>query len=1022
MSRVSAAVALCFLFVLCGTAHLGAQDFSGTIQGTIKDKSGAPIAGVTVYLSSPAMLGVQIIMIEESGSFDFPSLAPGTYAVTAEMPGFQTLVRERIILRAGMSYIFHLQMNASEEEVRVIDQTPLPALNLVSSKTAEITDPDMIRHIPLTRDLTHILDLVPGVVSNGFYPDEAMSVLGGTVRDNAFVLDGTKLTDIFTQAPAVHPHIDLMEEIEIISTGQPASEPGAGGAYVNVLSKSGGNSFTGQLGIFFINNGWNQDLWSSPRIRELGVTPPTGDEGLFEPAFNLGGPFWEDRAWFFLDGRYFWKSQVNNFVGPFQDARGGRHDSYNWTRKDYSGFFKLSVRPIATAKFTAWVNLADISQPVSEEPSPRLPFLSTHILDHEKTFAVHGILDYNLSQNALGFVRGAYVKRNIPSLLQTGARSLPWTDDGGDLYGPLSGADYNSNTKRERIQADASVRLFADRFLGSWHTFNMGADFEYSLSNLDWWRQDNMLWYLDSRNPNDYFYADRGLLSFWLCGAAQNSTVLKSESQRIGVYVTDSFSVTPRLTFNLGLRFERSWGWFPVSSKNLSGNGLSLFIGDAVVRPYLLENFPDVFPEGFNPWNPFVAPEMKGIISWNALSPRAGFAYDLLGDGKTVLKASYARYPDELSHRYFLPLHPLYPQNFPIYWLDANGDGQPDVEDEFSLSNLDYRFFSAAFTKQRVAKGLKAPVTEEISISLEREILKDFSLGLHLVSRAQSNILEDALYDPDTGEYWYAMDQAAAQRNWIPFTTTVPGTDSYPSQTVTLYVKSLQAPPAFLQLRNVPELKRKYRALEFSFHKRMAQGWQAAGSLVLSKTEGNIGGSAGQTTALTEAANTPNSFINSYGRIDTDRPLQIKLLGTKELPFGFFLSASFLYQSGRPWQRWAQVLPPADWSATHNAERIYYTVNLEAPGSRREKAWSSLDLRLEKEWKLGAASQLGLYVDFANLLGNTASLVGLNDVALWAPAAEGAGQSGLKTLQPDYGITSAVFGRRTVRLGLRLDF
>jgi len=156
--------------------------------------------------------------------------------------------------------------------------------------------------------------------------------------------------------------------------------------------------------------------------------------------------------------------------------------------------------------------------------------------------------------------------------------------------------------------------------------------------------------------------------------------------------------------------------------------------------------------------------------------------------------------------------------------------------------------------------------------------------------------------------------------------------------------------------------------------------------------------------------------------LDTDRPLQIKLLGTVELPFQIGLSAFFHYQSGRPWQRWAQILPPADWCLAHNVERTLYPVNLETLGSRREKAWSSLDLRLEKKWPLGASGKMGLYADVTNLLGFTASDVGRNDIYSWAPAAEGVGQSGEKLLQSDYQVTSTLFGRRTFTFGLRLAF
>jgi len=453
-----------------------------------------------------------------------------------------------------------------------------------------------------------------------------------------------------------------------------------------------------------------------------------------------------------------------------------------------------------------------------------------------------------------------------------------------------------------------------------------------------------------------------------------------------------------------------------------SGNPLSLFLGEALVGPYLQAHPPGDLAADFNPWNQTLFAGQKNFISWNALSPQASLAFDVRGDGKTVFTASYARYADNLSHRYFLPLHPLYPRSVPFYWLDTNGSGQPDGEDEFSLFPLDYRYLSGSFSTKRVAGGIQAPFTEQVSIGLEHELFKDFTVGFHAVSKEQKNILEDVLYDPDTGEYLYSLDQAAGQKYWIPFTTTVPGSDSFPSQTVTFYAKSLQAPPAFLQLRNVPELKRKYQALEYVFHKRFSQGWQMAGSLVLSKTEGNIGGFAEDTTAFTSAADSPNDFINRTGLLNTDRPVQVKLQGTAKLPFGFWLSASFLHQSGQTWQRWAQILPPADWCSAHNVERTLTAVSLEAPGNRRQKARTFLDLRLEKEWRLGDSSKMGLYIDVTNLLDFTDTLVGLNDVDRWEPSAEGAGQPGLKVLQPDYGVTSAVYGRRTLRLGLRVDF
>jgi hypothetical protein len=1022
LKRASAAIFIFLSIFVSGKTSVRAQDSAGTIQGTVADTSGHLLNGATVYLSSPAIFAIQVVQVGEAGGFDFSGLAPGVYTLTAEMPGFQTRVREQIVLRAGMSFFFRLELSPSEEEGEVVTQSGSPALDTVSSKTANIIDQPMLRNLPLARDFGHVLNSAPGVLSAGYDFSDEVSILGGTVRDNTYALDGANLTDLYSLAPLTDLYVDLMEEIEMVSAGQPASQVPAAGAYVNVISKSGSNSFAGELGFFLISNSLNKDLWSSSQVEDLGAAPPGGDKNLFDTSLNIGGPVWADRAWIFLAGRYFKKSREGIFIGPFQDILGRLHDNYDWSGRGTSGFFKLTVQPLSNVKLTSWFTLANGRQPVAENPSPRLPFLSTHILDKEKSFALNGSLDYYLNRKTTAYIRGSYVGRDISTSLQADALDLPWVDNAGDAYGPLSGADYNSLTKGSRFQADGLLRTFEDNILGAVHTISVGGDFKDSSLNLDWWRRDNLLWSMDSRNPNDYFYPDRGLLAFWLCGVTEGSTLLSGKTQHLGVFVADSFTFSGRLTFSLGLRFDRSWGGYSSGAKGPSGNPLSLFIGDAVVRPYLKSAYPDDFPDGLNPWGSLTIQDQRNLISWNALSPRVGFAFDIWGQGKTILKASFGRYADDLSHRYLLPLHPLYPRNFSFEWMDANGDGRFDVEDEFNLTRQDLRFFSGAFNKNTVAAKIKAPFSEEISAGLEQELFKDLTLGLHFISRVQKNILEDVLYAPDTGEYWYSPDQAAAKKYWIPFTTTVPGTGAYPSQALTLYARSLDAPPVFLQLRNVPELKRKYRALEFSFHKRMAMGWQLAGSLVLSKAEGNLGGFADETAGLTTAADSPNYFINRYGRLDTDRPVQIKLMGTVKLPYRFWLSAFYHYQSGRPWQRWAQVLPPADWCVANNVERIYYTVNLEVPGSRREKAWSSLDLRLEKAWTLGEASRVGLYLDVTNLLGFTTSVVGLNDIDRWEPAAVGADQPGQKYLLPDYELTNALIGKRIIRFGLRLSF
>ena len=104
MRKASAAIVLGLLLFLSGTPILRAQGHTGTIQGQVADPSGKSLAGATVYLSSPAMQGNRIVLTGKAGGFDFAGLPAGIYTLSAEMPGFQTLVRDRIDLHTGMTF------------------------------------------------------------------------------------------------------------------------------------------------------------------------------------------------------------------------------------------------------------------------------------------------------------------------------------------------------------------------------------------------------------------------------------------------------------------------------------------------------------------------------------------------------------------------------------------------------------------------------------------------------------------------------------------------------------------------------------------------------------------------------------------------------------------------------------------------------------------------------------------------------------------------------------------------------
>lgn len=1013
---------LCLLLVLASAAP--AQELTGSLRGTVTDNEGNPLPGVTITASSPVLMGVLTSVTTDRGIFRFPSLPPGTYTIKAELPGFKTLERTGVVVRVGMTVAIDISLEptAIAEEITVTAATPV--VDTVSTKIAVVMDKELLKNIPMARDLYDIVNSAPGAISEGMTYRRTSSIHGATVRSNTYAFDGVNMNDPVVMYPLTNINFDVMDEVEMITAGQPASVGYTDGAYINIVTKSGGNRFSGGLVLYYTAKALNQQLWSDDQLTAMGVARPAVDKSNIDGSFTLGGPIMKDRLWFFTNGRYIRREQITNFIGPWTDILGNVHNPYNWTHKEMMGFAKLTGQISSKIKLMFQFNYVDIYRPMYEEPGSRTTFEATRIWDHEKGITLNTQLNYILNKDTFLDLRAGYVHRDFPLPLQRGQENLPYVNDAGDLYGALTTARFNEYYLRKRFQTGLYFTRFQDNFLSGSHEIKGGVEFEDAYGDWDWYRKDNLLWYMDSRNPWPYYYLSptQGYVAFYICGQTKGSTKIIDRARRIGAYLQDSATFFERLTVNVGVRYDRSWGWKPAVTKT-RGADLSYWVGENVVRPYVQDMFPDEFPEGLNPFGDGTSPDWPDIITWNTWSPRAGFTYDLFGNGKTALKFSYAGYTEYLMLQYFSTLHSFYPRSYAFTWVDSeDGNGYPDIGDTFGIyGSPDFRPMDPEFSKKRLDPANKSPINHEFTAGIQHELFKNFSIGLNFIYKKKSNILDDALYSPDRDEYWYSMDQELAQTYWLPYTVTIPGTDKYPDATVTVYIRRNDSPPTFYRLTNVPELYRKYVAGELILNKRMSNGWQFSGSIVYSKATGNIGGWYDQSWGWTGAADNPNAFVNAEGRINIDRPLQIKLMGTAVLPYRILLSAYYQYMSGSPWARYAGIRPASAWCTENNAYRTWYYVNIEPEGSRRLRDWNQLDIRLEKEFNLSTWGRLGVYADVLNLLGFTGVNVGVDDIYRWDSAAEGS-NTGTKYLESSYKVISSAYGIRTVRFTLRFSF
>lgn len=1009
------------LFIILAAAFPAfAERQTGSIKGRITDKAGFPLPGAFIYVSSPAQLGIQNYITADTGNYGFLTLPPGTYKLTVEMPGFKTVNVDALRVHAGRVLSLNIRLEATEIEEEITSLDAAPTIDGRSAETSFVVDGDLLRRAPLTRDFSAILSLVPGVVPVGDGSSGYLSFRGSPVRANTFVLGGADVTNPLTMAPMAALNTDIIEEIDIEDTARPAETYPAQGGFINIIPRSGGNAFLGELRIHHTSPGLSKGLWSGSDLEENGLGAAPVNPRLWDFSLAMGGPVIEDRGWYFLDFRMAFKSMPAPFL-RWEDPGGTIHAPYDWRNRDLMSFLKLSTQVTSQIRAAVTVDFQSRYQPVDESYLAwNAPKRATRVLKHESLFLAAGSFNYKMNQDTFVDVGLSLAQRQRPlSLNPDSGNGISYTDAAVDrIWGS---APYNEVSTDRRFKGSASITRLQDT-LGISHELKAGAEYEDGYADLTAWKTDNLgvTWF----DGNPYYFGTgvspktgatvgKGLVSFSMASKEEGGFILKNEMKRLGFYAQDALTIAHRATLHLGLRFDRSSARIPAIAKAATGNAVGIAIGTSLVKPQA----------GVNLFDSIIVPEWDQFLTWNALSPRIGLSLDLLGDGRTMLTSSFSRYSDYLSLGYIRGISPFLPtRSHSFIWYDEDGKGTVDTTDTYALYRDDYRIYKTEFSEERVAEDLKAPAVTEVAFGLSREIVKDLSIEAQYVSKTQKDIVENVLYDPASGAAWYRADQAE-EGWWVPFATSVPAADSYPATPVTVYYRSNAAPALFDQLRNVPELERKYAAFGLTVRKRMSHNWQFFGSIVWSRATGNAGLGPDASSGLSPLAGSPNSFINvpADSRLDLDRPSAIRLLATYRFPADFYLTLMYARRSGAPWARTVTILPPDDWAAANGAVSEPVTVYLEMPGTRRFASEQSLDARLEKEFMFRNRKRLTLTVDVFNLLGNKTGLLDLDDGGFWYPAAADSSE-GTRVLSPTFGKYVSLLGARSVRLTLGVQF
>ncbi|MCJ7579413.1 MAG: TonB-dependent receptor [Candidatus Aminicenantes bacterium] len=1011
MIKDSRKVLLVLLLTIGLTSFATAQGtLSGSVSGRVVDSENYAIPGCSVTLEGSNLQGLMTFVTSDTGSFRFPSVPPGEgYQLTFDMPGFQTTIRKDIRVSLGKRTTINITliMSALEEVITVAGESP--TIDVITSKTAVNYSKSYIYNIPMSRDLYDILNSVPGSVSEDASYRRTTYISGGTVRGNQYAIDGVTINDPVAMYPMTNISIDVYEEVEMGLSGHSAEVGIADGGFINIVTKSGGNVYHGGGTAEYYNGSLVEDLLSQVDLEAVGLQAPSGWNNWKDFSLFFGGPIIKNTVWFFANGRYFtWERDFNHIIWDETQDMGKRVYTMDQApHKERDFFGKLTFQLAPHIRLMTALNQSTIREDFyTNRIDSNRDITATTTWDEEKGHTISGQINWVLNQNLFVDIRMGYISRFFPIPFSDFA--IPNAPQNYDRYYDI----YRNNPRfeetylRKRLNPSITFTLFKDNLFGLSHEFKAGAEFEATSGKWDWWRRNpfGINYYKGGPSYPTVSEPDRYTIYSFICGPTEGSSVQENNMKHFGAFFQDSITIGERLTLNLGLRFDTSKGSFPEQIKAASAD------------PYGL-----LATLGESPFSDYKLPAMD-VFTWTHLSPRLGFAYDLFGDGKTNVKASWSRYNEYLMIQYYSLANPNSPNSGEWYWYDDNQNGTIDpVADRFDLIYLPPDPFTFSLEGE-VDLDATAPYTDELTLGIDREMAKDFSITLTGIYKHKQNIFED-VNDYGLGKVDAWKGYAENSPYWKKISFADPGDDGMFGTEDDLnsfaYVELADAPDTHYFLTNVVGSYRKYMALLLLFNKRMSDRWQLLASFVWSKTWGNIGGDYDSTSGVSGSFNTPNSFVFSDGRLGQDRPLNIKIQSTVILPWDVIFSLYFNHRSGSPWARSVTVYLPDD--TAYKWDGDVYSVATEEIGTRRNPSLTTLDIRVEKRFHLGEAFTLGGYIDILNALGRSGYGIASNPGG-YIDYSAGWDQPPTFERYSSYGDVTSAYGNRTFKFSLRFTF
>ena len=942
MMRIKKGLFLLIAVVLAGS-FAAAQTPTGRFIGKVVDEQGSPLPGVAVEATSPRLVGSAATVSDATGTYRLFSLPSGEYTIVFSLQGFKTYKREAVVLQLEQTITLNVTLEVStlEEEVTVIGQSPL--IDVKSTTKSSVMTKEVFMKLPRNRDFNGLLSTVPGVQYEG--NQGGLSVDGASGGENMFYIDGTNINNIHRGYQAQTMVMEQVEEVKVTASGYNAEFGGSMGGVVNVISRSGGNEFHGDLFAYYDNN----ESWMQGRGRDYLRTSPysafpyeladyeyvNGEDVLnnlinmkrdpyarYEAVLNLSGYILKDKLWFFLSfnptyirndyTRWFNSDPVDltqaHLPGDtIGDPRQGRalYPGFFQNRYYTYGSAKLTAQPFKKMRMSAsyvnnyyWYDGGTIpsSQGTSSKSNAYYagwegypaggPLEGTTPGFTYPNWSANVTADYTASNNFLVSLRGGFMHQNTNSQNQI----------------PPGTKWYFSNSNVGLLDVPTTLQNFVN-----WtnHSVATGVTKKYILERA-------------SVNLDFTYYVNLAGEHAWKGGVQWIRNMEDVDSSWLYPYVNlywgDNTGATPQSYYQFpdGHLAAGDYGYYAIRNDFVSPYGSfwkiqsdawaiylqdSWTIGDRLTVNLGLRTESEFIPAMTSDETiPGYTPKPISFQFDEKLAPRLGAIYDVFGDSSLKIFASYGIYYDVM--KLYMAEGAYGGFKWQTSYYDLDNYNWPNIADTGVVSDAADQADGGTYQGSRDWRHRSfgdetdpnmLPISQsEFSFGAEKKLTEELSFSARGVYKHLIRTIEDIGYLLDGSEAYVIGNPGFGAAKW----TTEGG----------LFDPNFWA---------CPQAKRDYYGVNLALEKRFSHNWQGGVNYTWSQTKGNYGGLYSSDEGGRQGPNVDRYFDLWFERYDlygnplngilpSDRTHYFKVFGSYSFPFG--LTAGFVAygRSGLP--------------------------------------------------------------------------------------------------------------------------